>query len=75
MTLRKLAVPPALMGIIDVTGFLGFRAWGRRGRRGRRPTIDRLMSMSDGDFAAQIEAWGLKTVTMAGLAHPGTSVD
>jgi hypothetical protein len=72
MTLRKLAVPPALMGIIGITGFLGFTAWGRRGRR---PTIDRLMSMSDEDFAVQIEAWGLKTVTTAGIAHPGIAVD
>ena len=72
MTLRKLAIPPALVGIIGVTGFLGIRAWGRRGRR---PTIDWLMSMSDEDFAAQVEAWGLKTVTTAGPVHQGTSVD
>ena len=72
MTVRKLAVPPALVGIIGVTGFIGIKAWSRRGRR---PTAAELMAMSDAQFGAWIHKSGLKTATDLGLPSVGDSPD
>ena len=63
MTLWKIAVPSAALGILGI-GY--WRARGR-GRKLRRPTTDELMRMSDEAFEAQVRVWGLKTVTSLGL--------
>lgn len=72
MTLRSRSVRPMILGILSITGLLGIRALARRGRR---PTAERLMEMSDADFASWIHKSGLKTVTTAGLLQREGNAD
>lgn len=60
-------------GVVGITGLIGIRR--ALGRRTRRPTGDQLLRMSEAEFAAFVQASGLKTVTSASLAPQGAKAD